>query len=164
MRFVDWSSVVCPADLLTQRLRARVGSDVLSFHSAMNDGGADQAWLAVREGAASVIVGTRSAIFVPFAKLGLIVVDEEHDPSYKQQDGFRYSARDLAIVRAQHIKAEVILGSATPSLESLHNAQAGRYRHVRLMQRIHAQAPPQIRLLDVRNQALAPGQIGRAPV
>ncbi|HEY9544604.1 MAG TPA: primosomal protein N', partial [Solimonas sp.] len=142
---------------LTQRLRARLGSDVLSFHSAMNDGEREQAWLAAREGAASVIVGTRSAIFVPFAKLGLIVVDEEHDPSYKQQDGFRYSARDLAIVRAQHIKAEVILGSATPSLESLHNAQAGRYRHVRLMQRIHAQAPPQIRLLDVRNQALAHG-------
>src|SRR3546814_11657052 len=136
MRFVDWSSVVCPADLLTQRLRARVGSDVLSFHSAMNDGEREQAWLAAREGAASVIVGTRSAIFVPFAKLGLIVVDEEHDPSYKQQDGFRYSARDLAIVRPQHITAEVILGRATPSRESLHHEHAARYRTLRTIQHI----------------------------
>lgn len=142
---------------LTQRLRERLGGGVLSFHSGMNDSEREQAWLAAREGEASVVVGTRSAIFVPFAKLGLIVVDEEHDPSYKQQDGFRYSARDLAIVRAQRIKAEVILGSATPSLESLHNAHSGRYRHVRLTQRIHTQAPPQISLIDVRNQVLTHG-------
>ncbi|HET8880587.1 MAG TPA: primosomal protein N', partial [Solimonas sp.] len=142
---------------LTQRLRERLGDGVLSFHSGMSESEREQAWLAARDGAASVIVGTRSAIFVPFAKLGLIVVDEEHDPSYKQQDGFRYSARDLAVVRAQRLNIELILGSATPSLESLHNAQAGRYRHVRLTQRVHAQPPPRIRLLDVRGQALAHG-------
>lgn len=142
---------------LTQRLRERLGPRVLSFHSGMSDGEREQSWLAARAGAASVIVGTRSAIFVPFIKLALIVIDEEHDPSYKQQDGFRYSARDLAIVRAQRLKAEVILGSATPSLESLHNARSGRYRHVRLLQRVHTQPPPKIRVLDVRNQALAHG-------
>jgi primosomal protein N' (replication factor Y) len=142
---------------LTQRLRERLGDGVLSFHSGMSESEREQAWLAARDGAAPVVVGTRSAIFVPFARLGLIVVDEEHDPSYKQQDGFRYSARDLAVVRAQRLNIELILGSATPSLESLHNAQAGRYRHVRLMQRVHAQPPPRIRLLDVRGQALAHG-------
>ncbi|MFT4045716.1 MAG: primosomal protein N' [Solimonas sp.] len=142
---------------LTQRLRERLGPRVLSFHSGMSDGEREQAWLAARAGAAPVIVGTRSAVFVPFARLALIVVDEEHDPSYKQQDGFRYSARDLAIVRAQRLEAEVILGSATPSLESLHNARSGRYRHVRLLQRVHAQPPPAIRVLDVRGQTLAHG-------
>ncbi|NGY06454.1 primosomal protein N' [Solimonas terrae] len=142
---------------LAQRLRERLGDGVLSFHSGMSEGEREQAWLAAREGTTPVIVGTRSAIFVPFARLGLIVVDEEHDASYKQQDGFRYSARDLAVVRAQRLKAELILGSATPSLESLHNAQAGRYRHVRLSERIHAQAPPRIDLLDVRKQTLAHG-------
>ncbi|WP_028007278.1 primosomal protein N' [Solimonas flava] len=142
---------------LTQRLRERLGPVVLSFHSGMSEGEREQAWLAARAGSAGVIVGTRSAVFVPFARLGLIVVDEEHDPSYKQQDGFRYSARDLAIVRAQRLKAEVILGSATPSLESLHNARQGRYRYVPLRERVHAQPPPRIRVLDVRQQTLAHG-------
>ncbi|WP_028081237.1 primosomal protein N' [Solimonas soli] len=142
---------------LTERLRERLGPRVLSFHSGMSEGEREQAWLAARAGVAPVIVGTRSAVFVPFARLGLIIVDEEHDPSYKQQDGFRYSARDLAIVRARRLQAEVILGSATPSLESLHNARSGRYRAVRLRERVHAQPPPRIGLLDVRGQALAHG-------
>ncbi|NKF21104.1 primosomal protein N' [Solimonas marina] len=142
---------------LAQRLRERLGDGVRSFHSGMTDTEREQTWLAARDGSAAVIVGTRSAIFVPFARLGLIVVDEEHDPSYKQQDGFRYSARDLAVVRAQRFGAELILGSATPSLESLYNARAGRYRHVRLTQRVLSQAPPEIRLIDMRGQPLAHG-------
>ena len=82
-----------------------------------------------------MLIGTRSAIFVPFAALGLIVVDEEHDGSFKQQDGFRYSARDLATKRAQLLGIPLIMGTATPALETLHNAQRGRFRHVRLTAR-----------------------------
>ena len=142
---------------LGERFVRRFGAGMTSYHSGMPDGERAQAWLRARAGEAPIVVGTRSAVFLPFRDLGLIVVDEEHDASFKQQDGLRYSARDLAVVRAQRAGIPVILGSATPSLESLHNAQAGRYRHARLARRVHSVAPPAIRLLDIRGRALDHG-------
>ena len=142
---------------LTARFAARFGTAVASYHSAMADGERARTWLRARAGQVSVVIGTRSAVFLPMPALGLVVVDEEHDGSFKQQDGLRYSARDLAILRGQRANAPVILGSATPSLETLHNAGAGRYRHAQLKQRVHRVAPPAIRLLDIRGQALEHG-------
>jgi primosomal protein N' (replication factor Y) len=104
-----------------------------------------------------VLVGTRSAVFVPLPRAGLVVVDEEHDASYKQQDGIRYHARDLALVRARALQVPIVLGSATPSLESLHNAQAGRFRSLRLPQRAGAARPPRVRVLDLRKRQLEHG-------
>jgi primosomal protein N' (replication factor Y) len=108
-------------------------------------------------GQARVLLGTRLSLFTPLPELGLIVVDEEHDPSYKQQEGLRYSARDLAIWRARDLGVPVVLGSATPSLESWHHAQAGRYRLLTLPQRAMAAEPPRIRLIDTRNLHLKQG-------
>ena len=142
---------------LAGRFARRFGAGVVSYHSGMPEGERAQAWLRVRAGQAPVVVGTRSAVFLPFPRLGLIVVDEEHDASFKQQDGLRYSARDLAIVRAQRAGIPVVLGSATPSLESLQNARAGRYRHARLARRVHSVAPPAIHLLDIRGRPLDHG-------
>jgi primosomal protein N' (replication factor Y) len=142
---------------LGERFAQRFGAGVTSYHSAMPDGERAQAWLRARAGAAPVVVGTRSAAFLPLPNLGLVIVDEEHDASFKQQDGLRYSARDLVIVRARALGIPVILGSATPSLESLQNARAGRYRHARLTRRVHSVAPPAIRLLDVRGRPLDHG-------
>ena len=146
---------------LTARFARRFGHAVASYHSAMADGERAQAWLHARAGRARVVVGTRSAVFVPLPELGLVIVDEEHDSSFKQQDGLRYCARDLAIVRAQRAGATVILGSATPSLESLANASAGRYRRAQLSRRVHSVAPPTIRLLDIRGQGLEHGLSGQ---
>ena len=142
---------------LAQRFSARFGGRVASYHSGLTDGERARSWLGAKAGTVDIIVGTRSAIFVPLARPGLIVVDEEHDPSYKQQDGLRYSARDLALVRAHRLGIPVILGSATPALESTHNAKIGRYRHVRLLRRVHAGPLPRIRLVDLRAQPLHHG-------
>jgi primosomal protein N' (replication factor Y) len=142
---------------LEARFRDRLGDSVVSFHSGMGDRAREQAWLRARSGSARVIVGTRSAIWLPFAQLKLIVVDEEHDTSYKQQDGLRYSARDVAILRAQKLAIPVLLGSATPSLETLHNAEQKRYRHLRLEQRVRGATPPKVRILDVRSLPLDHG-------
>jgi len=147
--------VLCPeiglTPQLTERFRSRFGPVVAGLHSGMGDADRAQAWLAVREQHARILVGTRSAVFAPFAALGLVIVDEEHDASYKQQEGFRYHARDLALVRAKAAAASVVLGSATPALETLANAKAGRYRHVRLTERITAAAPPVPQLIDVNH-------------
>ena len=102
-------------------------------------------------------MGTRSAVFTPLPEAGLIIVDEEHDGSYKQQDGIRYHARDFALVRAKALDVPIILGSATPSLETLHNARSGRYRHLRLRRRAGEAQPPRVRVLDVRKRALEAG-------
>jgi len=139
------------------RFRARLGVPVHALHSGLNDGERARAWLAAARGQARVIVGTRSAVFVPLPEAGVIVVDEEHDGSYKQFDGIRYHARDFAIVRARALGVPVVLGSATPSLESLHNAQSGRYAHLRLRQRAGEAKPPAVRVLDVRKQPLQAG-------
>jgi len=140
-----------------QRFRARLGLPVWEYHSGLADGERARAWTAMARGEARVLVGTRSAVFAPMPRAGLIVVDEEHDASYKQQDGIRYHARDLALVRARTLDVPILLGSATPSLESLHNAQAGRYALLRLPQRAGSARPPAVRVLDVRKRVLVHG-------
>jgi len=139
------------------RFRARLGLPVHALHSGLTDNERAAAWMAAARGQARVIVGTRSAAFVPLPEAGLIVVDEEHDGSYKQFDGIRYHARDFAIVRARALDVPVVLGSATPSLESLHNAHAGRYAHLRLARRAGNAQPPAVRVLDVRKRPLQAG-------
>ncbi|WP_133000297.1 primosomal protein N' [Luteimonas arsenica] len=139
------------------RFRARLGVPVHALHSGLNDGERARAWAAAWRGEAQVIVGTRSAVFAPLPKPGLIVVDEEHDGSYKQQDGIRYHARDVALVRGKALDVPVLLGSATPSLETLHNARAGRHAHLRLRERAGEAKPPRVRVLDVRKRPLQAG-------
>ncbi len=149
---------------LMQRFQSRICSPILLLHSGLSDREREQAWLTASQGAPSVILGTRSAIFTPAPRLGLIIIDEEHDLSFKQQDGFRYSARDLAIVRAQRQGFPVLLGSATPSLESLHNVATGRYQELDLPERAGRAKPPRIELLDIRsaplNGGLSPALLG----
>ncbi|MCW0389384.1 Primosomal protein N' [Xanthomonas sacchari] len=139
------------------RFRARLGVPVHALHSGLNDNERARVWAAAWRGEAQVVVGTRSAIFVPLPRAGLIVVDEEHDGSYKQQDGIRYHARDFALVRGKALDVPVLLGSATPSLESLHNAASGRYAHLRLTRRAGDAKPPTVRVLDVRKRPLQDG-------
>ena len=142
---------------LLARFRMRLGVPVHATHSGLADGERARTWAAAWRGEARVIVGTRSAVFTPLPEAGLIVVDEEHDGSYKQQDGIRYHARDFALVRAKALEVPVLLGSATPSLESLHNAGAGRYGYLRLSRRAGDAQPPAVRVIDVRKRALEAG-------
>ena len=142
---------------LVERFRERFGSLVSVFHSGLGEKARTEAWRAAHAGTCNVLIGTRSAVFVPLPRLALVVVDEEHDASFKQQEGFRYSARDVAIIRAQQAGVPVILGSATPSLESLYNAERGRYQHFVLPGRARAQDMPRLRLIDTRGAALVHG-------
>ncbi|WJW75668.1 primosomal protein N' [Thiohalobacter sp. IOR34] len=142
---------------LVERLEARLGQPVTVLHSALGDRERLNAWLAAARGEAGVVIGTRSAVFTPLARPGLFIVDEEHDASLKQQEGFRYSARDLLVWRARHLGVPIVLGSATPSLESLHNATTGRYRHLSLRERAGGALPPRIGLVDLRGQPLDEG-------
>jgi primosomal protein N' (replication factor Y) len=137
---------------LLRRFRQRLGIDPAVLHSALAPAARLQAWAAARSGRAPLIVGTRSALFTPLAAPGIIVLDEEHDASFKQQDGFRYSARDVAVKRGQDLGIPVVLGSATPSLESLNNALAGRYDWHRLRERATRASLPGWRVLDMRQQ------------
>jgi len=124
------------------RFQARFDVPVLCWHSALTDSERLHCWLQASTGAAAIVIGTRSALFLPFWQLGLIIIDEEHDQSLKQQDGFRYHARDLAIKRAALQHCPILLGSATPSLESLHNALNKRFIHLPLPGRAAGQALP----------------------
>lgn len=139
------------------RFQQRFSANIAVLHSDLSDAQRYRAWEAARTGVAHIVIGTRSAIFTPLHAPGLIIVDEEHDTSYKQQDGFRYSARDVAVKRAQIHGIQVLLGSATPSLESLHNAINGRYGHQRLTRRASSGGMPVIKALDVRRQELHAG-------
>ena len=139
------------------RFQRRFAQPVVALHSGMNDRERLDAWLQARDGRARIVIGTRSAIFTPMANLGILIVDEEHDSSFKQQDGFRYSARDLAALRAHRLGIPLILGSATPSLESLHNARTGRYDYLRLTQRAGNARPPELLTQDIRRQTLDEG-------
>lgn len=139
------------------RFQRRFAQPVVAMHSGLNDRERLDAWLMARNGSARIIIGTRSAIFTPLAQPGIIIVDEEHDSSFKQQEGFRYSARDLAAVRARRLNIPLILGSATPSLETLHNAQLGRYQHLHLRERAGGAQPPKVELQDIRRQSLKAG-------
>lgn len=145
---------------LLRRFRRRFHAPILTLHSGMNERERLDTWLACKAGEAAILIGTRSAIFTPFKQLGLIIVDEEHDTSFKQQEGFRYHGRDLAIMRAQLEQVPIVLGSATPSLESLQNALQGRYHHLQMTQRAGGAKAAQQHLLDVKNLPL---QAGIAP-
>lgn len=140
-----------------QRFQRRFNLPVVALHSGLNDRERLDAWLQARVGIARIIIGTRSALFTPLKAPGIIIIDEEHDGSFKQQDGFRYSARDLAAMRAHRLNIPLILGSATPSLETLHNAHQGRYQHLRLQARAGKAKPPEIQLLDIRGEILHEG-------
>ena len=134
---------------LFEAISSRFGNCVGLIHSSTSEKLKAEAWLSARENKLSIILGTRSSIFVPFRKLGLIVIDEEHDESYKQQSGLMYSARDLAVLRAKKLGCGLILGSATPSYESLLNAENGKYNEVRLDKRVFSNKPPEKRLVNL---------------
>ena len=136
---------------LEGNIRARFpGVMLATLHSSLSEGERMLHWLAAHEGRARIVLGTRLAILASLPQLKLIVIDEEHDPSYKQQEGLRYSARDLAVWRAWQLRIPIVLGSATPSLESWHHAQSGRYRKLELRERAVQNAVlPQVKLLDM---------------
>jgi len=143
-----------------RRFRERLGVEIAALHSGLGETERARAWLAIARGEANVVLGTRSAIFVPLPRPGIVIVDEEHDTSYKQQEGFRYHARDLAVLRAKALDVPIVLGSATPSLETLANVAAGRYQSLRLSHRAGTAQPPALRVVDLRKQSL---QHGLAP-
>lgn len=151
--------ILVPEISLTPQTMARFKSRfadtpgaVAILHSAMSDGERFDEWHAIRRGKARIAIGPRSAVFAPVQQLGLIIVDEEHDASYKQENSPRYQGRDLAVVRAKMEGATIVLGSATPSLESLHNAQIGKYSMLRLDHRADGQRLPLTRVLDMRTE------------
>ena len=142
---------------IIQRFQERFSDNIVAIHSGLTDTQRFSAWLDARNGEADIIIGTRSAIFTPLARPGLIIIDEEHDVSYKQQEGFRYSARDLGIYRAQLFDIPILLGSATPSLESLQNAISARYSLLSLDQRAAKASKPVYRCIDLKGKALSEG-------
>ena len=148
-------------DQTVERFQQRFQRPMAVFHSGLSDGDRLRAWLAAREGSVPIVIGTRSAVWTPLPALGLIVVDEEHDSSYKQHDGLRYSARDVAVARAKHENIPVVLGSATPSLESLHNVGRKRYQRLQLLQQIYSADPSTVELIDLRKQVVAGGLSAR---
>jgi len=138
---------------LVRRLRDRFGEELAVLHSGLTERERFDAWRRAYRSEARLVVGTRSAVFAPLPAPGLVIVDEEHDASYKQQRGFRYSARDLAVVRAQRLNVPIVLGSATPSLETLHNALQGRYLRLDLPRRIGRAGSPRMRVVDLNRHA-----------
>ncbi len=144
---------------LEQRFRARFpAAHMVSLHSNLASGERLRNYLAAQAGQARIVLGTRLAVFTPLPRLGLIIVDEEHDASFKQQDGLRYSARDVAVFRAKQCNVPIVLGSATPSLESWHNAQNGRYTCLDLPERaVTGAQPPEIRFIDTGRLKLEDG-------
>ncbi len=144
--------------VFSRRLRSHFGDQVAIFHSSLQKGERFDEWTRVRNGVARVVIGTRSAVFAPVQNLGLIVVDEEHESTYRQQESPYYNARDVAIVRAQKESAAVVLGSATPSLESFHNARGGKYQLLTLPERIAARPMAAATIIDMRNVFMRHGK------
>ena len=140
------------------RVEARFGARPAEWHSGVTITERRRAWLQTAEGGAQLVVGARSALFLPFRDLGLIVVDEEHDPSYKQEDGVLYNARDMAVLRAAIAGARVVLASATPSLETWANADAGKYKRIVLADRFGTAVMPEMRAVDLRVESLPSGR------
>ncbi len=149
-----------------QRFAQRFNADVLLLHSKLNDRERLDAWLMAGQHSLNdntgqlrgqIIIGTRSAIFTPLPNLAMIIIDEEHDQSFKQQDGVRYHGRDVAVVRAKTLNIPIILGSATPSLECLHNGLSGKYQYLRLTQRAGSASMPELQILNIKNQAVHHG-------
>ncbi len=154
--------ILVPEIGLTPQLLSRFtdyfsNKQVAVMHSGLADGERMQTWLAAKYGHLDILIGTRSSIFVPMPRLGMIIIDEEHDSSLKQQEGFRYHARDLAIKRAFDLKIPVVLGSATPSLESLHNSDLLRYHYLRLNKRPGVSVQPEVQVQDIRGLPLESG-------
>ncbi len=139
------------------RFKRRFNVPIDVIHSGLNETERLNAWLAARDGQAGIVIGTRSALFAPFRKLGIIIVDEEHDSSYKQQDSLRYHARDVAVMRASQENIPIVLGSATPALETLYNAQVGKYHHLKLTQRAGQAVATTNRVLDIKGLYLEGG-------
>ncbi|HJV28337.1 MAG TPA: primosomal protein N' [Aromatoleum sp.] len=154
--------MLVPEIALTPQLESRVANRfpaacVVSLHSGLAEGARSRGFVQALEGRADIVLGTRLSVFAPLPRLGLILVDEEHDPSYKQQEGVRYSARDVAVWRARQRGVPVVLGSATPSLESWHHARGERYRSLRLDARALASTLPKVRRIDTRRMKLDEG-------
>lgn len=142
------------------RFEKRFNVPIHLHHSGLNDKEKLSTWLSAQTGSAAIIIGTRSAIFSPLKQLGLIIIDEEHDASFKQQDSFRYHGRDLAIMRAKQLNIPIVLGSATPSFESLQNALAGKYIHHQLTKRAGNATKSQIKLIAMQQQQVTQGLSG----
>ena len=136
-----------------QRVRKRLNKSVAVVHSGLNDTQRHKAWWAASEGAVDIILGTRTSVFTPFKNLAIIIVDEEHDASFKQQDGVRYHARDVATVRAKQNNIPIVMGSATPSFESLHNAELGKFQLSNLSSRATGMRMPKMQLIDMSDPA-----------
>jgi primosomal protein N' (replication factor Y) len=143
--------------VIASLFRQAFGEQVAILHSGLSDGERHDEWQRIRRGEVHVVVGTRSAVFAPLARVGLIVVDEEHDGSYKQEESPRYHGRDVAIVRAQRENALVVLASATPSMESYHNAMVGRYERVVLERRVGDRPLPAVTVVDMREEYAVAG-------
>ena len=139
------------------RFRERFQAPVEVMHSGLNDSERLSAWLKAKSGEAAIVIGTRSSLFTPFKDLGVIVIDEEHDSSYKQQEGWRYHARDLAVWRAHADRIPIILGSATPALETLHNVRQRKYNLLKLTRRAGNARPAMQHVLDLKGQQLQAG-------
>ena len=161
LRYGRQALVLIPEISLTpqteKRFRDRFNVSMVTLHSGLSDKQRLLAWMQARSGEASIILGTRSAVFTPLAAPGLIILDEEHDQSYKQQDGFRYSARDLAVIRARQEDIPIVLGSATPSLESLNNCANGRYQHLTLSSRAGDAVQPDWQMVDLKTERVESG-------
>ena len=142
---------------LLQRIESRLGEKVHLMHSGLNNNERAQTWLATKTSKANIVVGTRSAIFLPFSKLGLIIIDEEHDLSFKQHEGFLYNARDIAVFRAKQLKIPILLGTATPSFETQHNVNNQRYQKLVLSKRAKDSSIPDVKLVDMRSKASSDG-------
>jgi primosomal protein N' (replication factor Y) (superfamily II helicase) len=156
------SLILMPEIALTaqflDRFSARFGVRPAEWHSELSPRKRARTWRAVAEGGVSVVVGARSALFLPYADLGLIVVDEEHDQAYKQEDGVHYHARDMAVVRGHIAQIPVVLSSATPSLETEVNARRGRYRRLALPERFGGQRMPSVEAIDLKRERPPPGR------
>ena len=142
---------------LVDRFHQRFDKPIAVFHSSMSDNERLCAWVSARDGRAGIVLGTRSAVFSPFANLGLVIIDEEHDGSFKQQDGLRYHARDVAVMRASREGVPVVLGSATPSLESYRLAKEGKYSLLELPDRAQSASLPDVKLLDLQHLKINDG-------
>lgn len=140
-----------------RRFRARFNVEIDILHSNINDNQRLKTWQRAKKGQTAIVIGTRSALFTPFANLGLIIIDEEHDASFKQQEGWRYHARDLAVFYAKLLNISIVLGSATPSLESLNNVKKGKYQHLSLTLRASNVAQIKQHLIDLKQQRIHQG-------
>ena len=142
---------------MERRFRARFGDQVAVLHSGLSTGERLDQWMRILARQAGIVIGARSAVFAPLTNIGLIVVDEEHDPSYKQESSLRYNARDVALVRGKQSDCPVLLGSATPSIQTYHHAISGKFTHIRMKQRVANQPLPDVTIVDLQSQRSAKG-------